>query len=149
MTTHPACELCNQTGAEAVWSNDRCRVVLVGDIHYPGFCRVIWGRHAKEMTDLAADDRQHLMAVVWQVESAVREAMMPDKINLACLGNLVPHVHWHVIPRFVDDVHFPSPVWAAIQRPPVLQDLATRSAMLPLLREAILRNTAQLSWQGN
>jgi diadenosine tetraphosphate (Ap4A) HIT family hydrolase len=37
--------------------------------------------------------------------------MQPDKINLASLGNVVPHLHWHVIPRFVDDPHFPNPVW--------------------------------------
>jgi diadenosine tetraphosphate (Ap4A) HIT family hydrolase len=42
--------------------------------------------------------------------------MQPDKINLASLGNVVPHLHWHVIPRFADDAHFPSPIWASPQR---------------------------------
>ncbi len=139
-----ACELCTQTGGEVVHGNHLYRVVLVADLCYPGFCRVIWNRHVKEMTDLAPDERLQLMAVVWQVESAVREAMMPDKINLACLGNMAPHLHWHVIPRFIDDVHFPSPVWAQAQRPPVLADLALRSAMLPRLREAIVRNMAHV-----
>jgi diadenosine tetraphosphate (Ap4A) HIT family hydrolase len=37
--------------------------------------------------------------------------LQPDKINLASLGNVVPHLHWHVIPRFADDPHFPNPVW--------------------------------------
>ena len=40
----------------------------------------------------------------------------PDKINLASLGNMVPHLHWHVIPRFRDDRHFPEPIWGAPQR---------------------------------
>jgi diadenosine tetraphosphate (Ap4A) HIT family hydrolase len=57
---------------------------------------------------------------------------------------MAPHLHWHVIPRFIDDVHFPSPVWAQAQRPPVLADLALRSAMLPRLREAIVRNMAHV-----
>jgi diadenosine tetraphosphate (Ap4A) HIT family hydrolase len=56
------------------------------------------------------------MRVVLAVEEAVREAMMPDKMNLASLGNVTPHVHWHVIPRFADDRHFPSPVWGEPRR---------------------------------
>ncbi|MHB1094167.1 HIT family protein [Thiobacillus sp.] len=41
----------------------------------------------------------------------MRDVMRPDKINLASLGNVVPHLHWHVVPRFGDDPHFPNPVW--------------------------------------
>jgi diadenosine tetraphosphate (Ap4A) HIT family hydrolase len=54
--------------------------------------------------------------VVFAAEAALREVMAPDKINLASLGNVVPHLHWHVIPRFADDPHFPNPVWSARQR---------------------------------
>ena len=68
------------------------------------------------MTDLAADDRRHLMDVVLATEHALRELMRPDKVNLASLGNVVPHLHWHVIPRFADDPHFPNPVWGVKQR---------------------------------
>jgi len=50
------------------------------------------------------------------VETAVREIARPDKINLASLGNMVPHVHWHVIPRWADDVNFPDAIWAAARR---------------------------------
>jgi diadenosine tetraphosphate (Ap4A) HIT family hydrolase len=56
------------------------------------------------------------MRVVFAVEAALRGLMRPDKINLASLGNLVPHLHWHVIPRFGDDPHFPAPIWAAPRR---------------------------------
>jgi diadenosine tetraphosphate (Ap4A) HIT family hydrolase len=56
------------------------------------------------------------MEVVFAVEAAVRETMRPDKMNLASLGNMTPHVHWHVVPRFHDDRHFPNPIWAAPQR---------------------------------
>jgi diadenosine tetraphosphate (Ap4A) HIT family hydrolase len=70
----------------------------------------------KEMSDLSAVQQNRLMRVVFGTEAAVRQVMKPDKINLASLGNLTPHLHWHVIPRFVDDRHFPQPVWAAPQR---------------------------------
>jgi diadenosine tetraphosphate (Ap4A) HIT family hydrolase len=99
-----------------LWQNGLCRVVRVDDPDYPGFCRVILGRHAREMTDLAASERDALMDIVWAVEAAVREAMGADKMNVASLGNMTPHVHWHVIPRFRDDRHFPGAVWATPQR---------------------------------
>src|SRR5215218_5796555 len=111
-----ACELCDQTGGEVLHHAEKLRVVLIDDAHYPGFCRVVWNEHVKEMTDLAPEDRVLLMDAVWRVEAAQRETMSPDKINVASLGNMTPHVHWHVIPRFADDAHFPGPVWAQQQR---------------------------------
>jgi diadenosine tetraphosphate (Ap4A) HIT family hydrolase len=65
------------------------------------------------MTDLPGADQQALMRVVFAAEAALREVMAPAKVNLASLGNVVPHLHWHVIPRFTDDPHFPNPVWGA------------------------------------
>jgi diadenosine tetraphosphate (Ap4A) HIT family hydrolase len=137
------CELCAQPGGDVVWRADKLRVVLVDDAGYPGFCRVIWNAHAKEMTDLSADDRAYLMDVVWQVEAAVREVMQPLKMNVASLGNVVPHLHWHVIPRFADDAHFPAPVWADAKRTPDAGSLEIRRAKLSALRDAILRGTIQ------
>jgi len=111
-----ACEFCESPGGAVLWRNELCRVVRVDEPDYPGFCRVILARHAREMTDLEAGERDALMSVVWTVEQAVRETMRPDKMNLASLGNMVPHVHWHVIPRFADDRHFPGPIWAVPRR---------------------------------
>jgi diadenosine tetraphosphate (Ap4A) HIT family hydrolase len=99
-----------------LWQNDLCRVVRVDEPEYPGFVRVILGRHAREMGDLSREEREALMDVVFAVEAAVRETMQPDKMNLASLGNMTPHVHWHIVPRFRDDRHFPNPIWAAPQR---------------------------------
>jgi diadenosine tetraphosphate (Ap4A) HIT family hydrolase len=110
------CELCDQIGGTLLWQDEACRVVQVADADYPGFCRVIWKRHVKEMTDLSATEREHLMAIVFSVEAAIRAALHPDKINLASLGNLTPHLHWHVIPRFTQDKHFPQPIWGTAQR---------------------------------
>lgn len=110
------CPLCSQAGQDLLWRDDFCRIILAGDADYPGFCRVILNAHIKEMTDLAETERRRLMDVVWATESAVREALDPDKINLASLGNLVPHLHWHVIPRFADDRHFPDAIWAVPRR---------------------------------
>ena len=52
------------------------------------------------------------MRVVCLVEQVQRDVLKPTKVNLASLGNMVAHVHWHVIPRYADDACFPNPVWA-------------------------------------
>ena len=124
------CELCNRTGGELLWQDERCRVVHVMEPGYPGYCRVIWDAHVKEMTDLSEDDRTHMMEVVFAVESVIREQLEPAKVNLASLGNLVPHLHWHVIPRFGDDPHFPQPIWAVPQRVPAREQREVSSAAL-------------------
>jgi diadenosine tetraphosphate (Ap4A) HIT family hydrolase len=116
MKSKTVCELCDQDGGTLLWQDAVCRVVLVEDADYPGFCRVIWRQHVKEMTDLSAAEREYLMATVFAVEAAICEVMRPDKINLASLGNLTPHLHWHVIPRYTHDKHFPQPIWGTAQR---------------------------------
>lgn len=113
-----SCELCQPAGSHILWQSTLCRVVRVDDAHYPGFCRVILNRHVREMTDLQPDERAALMRVVFAVEQALRDVLQPEKINLASFGNMVPHVHWHVIPRWSDDRHFPEPVWGQVRRDP-------------------------------
>lgn len=107
-----SCGLCDSDGGVLLWRCELLRVVRVDDADYPMFCRVIWNAHVREMTDLEDAQRQHFMRVVFAVEQVLRNLLKPAKINLASLGNQTPHLHWHVIPRFIDDRHFPQPVWA-------------------------------------
>lgn len=124
-----------------LWQNGLCRVVRVDEPDYPGFVRVILKRHAREMADLEEGERAELMAVVFAVEAAVRDTMKPDKMNLASLGNMTPHVHWHVVPRFADDRHFPHPIWAAPQREArVPEERERRAAALSAALAARLGN---------
>jgi diadenosine tetraphosphate (Ap4A) HIT family hydrolase len=125
----PTCEFCSGPGGPVLWQNDVCRVVRVDEPDYPGFCRVILNRHAREMTDLGPEERDALMRVVYVVEAAIRETLGADKMNLASLGNMTPHVHWHVVPRFHDDRHYPGPIWAAPKREAVVPpERAARAA---------------------
>ena len=129
------CELCTTTGGVLLWESPACRVVRVEDPHYPGFCRVIWHEHVREMTDLDPAARLACMHVVFSVERVVRDLYAPDKINLASFGNMTPHLHWHVIPRWHDDRHFPEPVWGSVHRESLparvsISDDALRAALL-------------------
>jgi len=134
----PGCVLCRATDEDIIVQNDKWRIIFVDDVHYPGFCRVIWKKHIREMTDLSLEDRQVLMQAVWHVETALRKVMQPDKINIASLGNQVSHLHWHIIPRFNDDVHFPDPIWAAAKRSAKADRLDSRKSLLPELRKTII-----------
>jgi diadenosine tetraphosphate (Ap4A) HIT family hydrolase len=110
------CTLCKDElkpeEGQLIWRGDDCRVILVNDPDLPGFCRVVWNHHVAEMTDLSYGEREHLMTLVFAVEEAVRHVMHPDKVNLAALGNMVPHIHWHVIPRYQDDAFYPGSAWS-------------------------------------
>jgi diadenosine tetraphosphate (Ap4A) HIT family hydrolase len=64
------------------------------------------------MTDLSPWQRTRLMNAVFAAERALRELVSPDKVNLASLGNAVPHLHWHVIARWREDSHFPGAIWS-------------------------------------
>ncbi len=136
------CELCETPGGEVLHQGAQFRVVLVDDEQYPGFCRVIWRDHVKEVTDLSELDRMLLMDVLWQVEHVVREVMQPEKMNLASFGNMVPHLHWHVIPRYTDDLHFPQPVWGQPQRTPQPASLQVRRERLDALRAKMRQRLA-------
>lgn len=110
------CALCAEATSEILWQDDFCRVVLLNDIDYPGYCRVELLAHVKEMTDLPVLQRSQLMKVVCVVEQTICEVLHPDKINLASLGNKTPHLHWHVVPRFENDKHFPNSHWGEVMR---------------------------------
>ncbi len=126
------CPYCNGTAAGAViWSDERCRVLLIEDSPFVGLCRVAWNAHVAELSDLSAEERAHLMTVVSAVETAIRRVTNPVKMNLGALGTLLPHLHWHVIPRQKDDTHFPEPIWASAQR----EDSGRRSS--PEMRSAL------------
>lgn len=126
------CELCADPGGALLWEDALCRVVRVTDAAaaaFPGFCRVVWQRHVAEMSDLGPNDAHHALDVLLATERAVRRTVRPDKINLASLGNMVPHLHWHVIPRWQDDSHFPAPIWAGAQRPAITRHVPEHATL--------------------
>ncbi|KQB57776.1 MULTISPECIES: HIT family protein [Acidovorax] len=139
-----SCPLCAEDGGALVWRGERLRVIRAQEAGFPAFYRVVWNAHVAEFSDLAAADRVHCMEAVALVEQALRQHLSPTKVNIAALGNMVPHLHWHVIARFGWDSHFPSPVWAAAQRPsPAAQEAGVRT-LLPALEAQLQSRLAQL-----
>ena len=110
------CPLCETDGGSLVFKNEQLRVIQAAEAGFPAFYRVVWNAHVAEFSDLSLDDRNTCMTVVVTVEQVLREHLKPTKVNLAALGNMVPHLHWHVIARFDWDSHFPGSVWTTQQR---------------------------------
>lgn len=106
------CVLCNEVGGRLLWQNDLVRIINADDTYYPAFTRVIYQSHIKEMSELRPTQRHELMDFVYLVEEVQREVLEPAKINLAQFGTMVPHMHWHIIPRFKDDPHYPDAIWS-------------------------------------
>jgi diadenosine tetraphosphate (Ap4A) HIT family hydrolase len=131
-----SCALCDADGGLVVLRTPKFRVVRVeGDegARFPGFYRLIWNAHVAEFSELSAADRYLCIDAVAAIEAALRQQLQPTKINLAALGNLVPHLHWHIIPRWADDSHFPAPIWAAAAR-----DVPSRPIDLAALDAAVV-----------
>jgi len=136
------CPLCVADPETTIWRDGSCRVIRVDDADYPGFCRVVWHEHVAEMTDLTAACQRHLFNVVLATETALRQLMQPDKINLASFGNVVPHLHWHVIPRFRDDRHFPEPIWGTPRRAGARRTAPSPEALAAAIGAALTKLTA-------
>ena len=139
----PACELCREAGGVLVAQAARWRVIRAEDAAFPAFYRVVWREHVAEWSDLSGADQVALMGVVGAVERVLREVLAPTKINLASLGNVVPHLHWHVIARFDWDSHFPAPVWAAPAREVVPAPVTRLRASLPELDARVASAAAE------
>jgi len=140
-----SCRLCKEEGGALIWSGEDCRIVQVNDPGLPGFCRVIWHQHIAEMSALNNAQRHLLMRIVVDVEEVIASAMKPVKINLASLGNQVPHLHWHIIPRYEDDPYFPDSVWSKKRRDTNEVVALKRQAMAELL-PVLIREQAD-SWR--
>ena len=108
--------MCETDGGLLVFKSDQLRVIQAVEAGFPAFYRVVWNEHVAEFSSLSPDDRNTCMNAVVAVEQVLRDQLKPTKINLAALGNAVPHLHWHVIARFDWDSHFPGSVWASPQR---------------------------------
>jgi diadenosine tetraphosphate (Ap4A) HIT family hydrolase len=136
------CELCAQPGGTLLWSEPGWRVVRVDDAAFPAFYRVICNHHVAEFSALLAPERRRCMDLVCAVERVLIEQLAPTKVNLAALGNVVPHLHWHVIARFAWDSHFPQPIWGTAQRTPDRPPMSWLGICLEDLDELVVEAVA-------
>jgi len=109
------CPMCGKWAAEAelrVAELEHCYVTLNRDQFFPGYCFVFTRDHVTELFHLDRAVRHGVMEEVNRVAAALYRVFQPTKINYELLGNMVPHMHWHLVPRFADDPLWPRPIWS-------------------------------------
>src|SRR4029079_11320797 len=74
-----------------------------------GYTVVIWrGRHVAEPTELSAEEAAQYWPELPPGGRRIERSLQPVKLNYDILGNSLPHLHTHVMPRYADD---PQPRW--------------------------------------
>jgi diadenosine tetraphosphate (Ap4A) HIT family hydrolase len=96
------------------------KAYLHDDQFFPGWTVVVFKRHATELFHLAPTERIQLMEEVNLVAKALAHVYEAKKINYELLGNQLPHIHWHVIPRLAGDPSPLEPIWR-VQHEPLLR----------------------------
>ena len=138
MSSHAPCPLCTAEDERVVWRGGAFRLIRATDPMLGALYRVVWNTHVAEFSDLSALDRLSCMDAVVLTEQTLRTSLQPDKINLASLGNVVPHLHWHIIARWRWDAYWPQSAWSAAQRPADEARLTAIGARLTAVDEALL-----------
>jgi diadenosine tetraphosphate (Ap4A) HIT family hydrolase len=111
---------------------------LFDDQFFPGWTVLMLKRHATELFHLSAEERHRLIDDVNALAEALMAVFHPAKLNYELLGNQLPHIHWHVIPRLVDDPAPRDPVWTVVHEKRVL-DSARRVERINSIRMQLQR----------
>lgn len=109
---------------------------LHDDQFFPGWVVLVLKRHATEVFELEPGEQVRMMDDVSRVAAALYDLFAARKINYACLGNQIPHIHWHIVPRLADDPAPLEPVWS-VPHAPLRLDPAERAARIARLRQRL------------
>ena len=113
---------------------------LSKDQTYRGYCVLIFDpHHAERLTELTAAESMALSRDMLLANSAIDAAVRPDHMNVALLGNVVRHLHWHIIPRYRSDPRWGAPIWPTnlADMRPTLLPAAEQQALVHQLRATL------------
>jgi len=117
------CPLCDKLSKldelpadQLVWQFPHSIAVLGPWQYYTGYCVLIARQHTTEIHLLPPDVRSAFLNEMVVLSQAIATTFQPRKMNCESLGNQVPHLHWHLFPRSVDDPDTLKPVWLALDR---------------------------------
>jgi diadenosine tetraphosphate (Ap4A) HIT family hydrolase len=117
-----------------------CYVILGDQQFYRGYCVLLAKIHATELYLMPDDDACLLFDEMRLTAEAIAEVVKPWKMNYECLGNSEPHVHWHLLPRDVNEsaAMKRGPIWLRPESErKVMLDENDRSALIASLRKEL------------
>jgi diadenosine tetraphosphate (Ap4A) HIT family hydrolase len=109
--------------------------ILGHDQFYRGYTVVIAKTHATELYRLGVDELAQYLGDMVGMARAIDEAFKPRKMNYECLGNTVPHLHWHLFPRYADDPNPTRPIWEHTHKPPPVSDAEAAATIAAIRRK--------------
>ncbi len=101
---------------ELVWQFPHSVALLGPWQYYLGYCILVARRHASELHHLPDPERLAYLDEMCLLANAIADVFRPRKLNYELLGNQVPHLHWHLFPRYDHDPEVLKPVWVALDR---------------------------------
>ena len=110
-----SCELCKPSNEDIVWQDKFCRLIIAKEKNLYEVHRIIWNNHISELSSLSQNELNHIFAQLIKAEKYILNKLSPHKVNIASFGNLVPHLHWHIIPRWKTDPWWPNTIWDNIK----------------------------------
>ena len=131
------CTIWNDEPEFRIAELDQCYVVLNRDQFFTGYTFVFSKEHVTELFHLDRETRSALMEEVTATAAALNRLFKADKINYELLGNMVPHMHWHLVPRLRSDPLWPRPIWAEPHAEVILSP-AGYAERIELIRKALI-----------
>jgi diadenosine tetraphosphate (Ap4A) HIT family hydrolase len=114
MSSSP-CVLCNPFNewpkSHIICTLSASTVLLSQDQYFEGWCLVVSNKHVVDLFDLPAEERLLLESDVSKVSKSIVEIFQPNIMNYAVFGNVIPHLHWNVMPRYINDGLWGAPPW--------------------------------------
>jgi diadenosine tetraphosphate (Ap4A) HIT family hydrolase len=101
------CVLCEKVAnSESILIEEfKYSVLIVGDHQYfEGYCQLVLKEHIADLTDLANDIQSEFFKELMISAQAIRQAFSPARLNYSSLGNVVPHIHFHLFPRYQEEL---------------------------------------------
>jgi diadenosine tetraphosphate (Ap4A) HIT family hydrolase len=135
--TAPTCVMCGKYGGAGpllIAELGTSRAFLHEDQFFPGYVLLVLRRHVTELYQLEAGERGAHLEEVSRVAEALARVFRPVKMNYELLGNQVPHIHWHLVPRLPTDPDLLSPIWRVDHQPAPLAPAAARERIESIRR---------------
>lgn len=111
-----------------------CQIIFVDNALFPWLILVPRRPDIIELIDLQETDRITLIKEISLISEVMQEIFVPDKLNIAALGNIVPQLHVHVIARYQGDSAWPHPVFGKVSAP---YELESRAKIISKLKDKI------------
>src|SRR5262245_21969382 len=109
---------------------------------YRGHCQLVFdSRHACRADELTRDEWRAYSDDLFSAQQAILQVTRPDHLNVELLGNVVPHLHWHIVPRYFSDPRWGMPIWTTplSEMRETKLEAADRAALIDAIRTALPR----------